>query len=234
MYTFHSRVAASDVDETSTQTLLSVVTMMQDCSILWLGREHVLRRWLDEENAAMMLASRELELRRRAEVGEELTVSTWIYKVSHRMGWRNTCIFDARGRPVATCWCLGVFVSYDDGHALEIPDDVLSSFVLEEPMEMEYGKRKIVLPDVERETCPAVTVQHSDIDLNGHMNNAQYVRIATDLLPEGSDPRHMRIVHEGQAKLGASIVPVHCEADGVHYFTLGGPQGERYATLEFR
>ena len=232
MYTTHCRVAASETDETATLTLLSAVTMMQNTSILWMEREPVLAEWLAREDAVMMVASREVELRRRADFGENLTVSTWIYRMTPRMGYRNTCIFDGRGQCVAACWAVGVFVARDGRGALKLPPDVLDSFEIEPAFDMGYGKRKIAVPAGTPEQLAPVRVQHSDIDLNGHMNNARYVRIALDLLPDGIQATHLRITHDGQARLGQPIVPTRIAGDGSCYFALRSETGELFAAVE--
>ena len=46
MYTLKTRVTTSCTDETAIQTLVSMVTMMQDCSMLWQEERPVLDAWL--------------------------------------------------------------------------------------------------------------------------------------------------------------------------------------------
>ena len=51
---------------------------------------------------------------------------------------------------------------------------------------MTYGERRIIVPkDAEFKVHEPVAVTHNDIDYNGHMNNANYIRIANEYLPEG-------------------------------------------------
>ena len=235
MYSRKERVTTSCTDETGTQTLISMVTMMQDCSMLWMEEQPVLDAWLQEVNGVMMVASREVEVRRRPAYGERLTVSTWIYKCQSRMGYRNTCIFDESGEAVAACWCIGVFVSRDTGAALKVPKEVIDSMLVESAFEMDYGKRRISLPDVEPKVLPSVTAVRTDIDFNGHVNNAQYVRMAYENLPSGFYPTHLRITHDGQAKCG-DVISTTLYRDGSTYvFVLGGGgEGRDYAIIEFR
>lgn len=233
MYTYETRVTTSCTDWTGTQTLLSTVTLMQDCSMLWMDDMPKLRAWLSEEGAAMMVASREVFVRRRPAYGEKLTVKTWIYDFRGPMGYRNTCIFDEAGDAVATCWAVGVFVRFSDNKMLRLPQDVIDEALTEKRFDMEYGKRKIKLPDAEPRKLPAMKVQRSDIDFNGHENNAQYVRMAYEFLPKDVDPRHLRIVHEGQAKLGDTVVPLLYEDDERRVFELRGDDGRLFATIEF-
>ncbi len=233
MYTYETRVTTSCTDWTGTQTLLSTVTLMQDCSMLWMDDMPKMRAWLDEQDAAMMVASREVFVHRRPAYGEKLTVKTWIYDVRGPLGYRNTCIFDEDGKAVATCWAVGVFVRFADNKMLKVPQDIIDETVGGEKYPLEYGKRKIKLPDVQPVTLEPVMVQRSDIDFNGHMNNAQYVRVAYEYLPKDFEPTHLRIVHEGQAKLGQVIVPTLYEDENRRCYTLSSEDGKLFAIIEF-
>lgn len=233
MYTYHTRVVASCTDETRTQTLLSTVTMMQDCSILSLESEPTLSAWLDDADAAMMVASREVEIRRRPRFGERLAVRTWIYRMQSLMGYRNTCVFDEDGEAVAACWAVGVFYGFDERRALKVPERVVDSIDLQPAFDMAYGKRKIKLPDRVPRRLDPCTAQRSDIDLNGHVNNAQYVRMAFERLPHDFEPTHMRITHDGQAKRGQTIHRTLYETKDAYTFVLSGDADQTFAVVEF-
>lgn len=233
MYTYETRVTTSCTDWTGTQTMLSTVTLMQDCSMLWMDDMPKMRSWLNDEGAAMMVASREVFVYRRPAYGEKLTVKTWIYDVRGPMGYRNTCIFDETGEAVAACWAVGVFVRFADNKMLKVPQEVIDETLTGEKYPLEYGKRKIKLPDVDPIDLGHTTVQRSDIDFNGHMNNAQYIRVAYEHLPQEFEPTHLRIVHEGQAKLGQAIDVKLYEEEGRRCYTLSSDEGKLFAVIEF-
>lgn len=234
MYTYPTRVVTSSTGPDGLQTILSTVTMMQDCSMLWMEDQPELRAWLDANNAAMMVASREVEIRRRPAFGERLEVRTWLYRFRGAMGFRNTCIFDESGEAVACCWAIGVFVGLEDGKVHKLPPEVIESIGLEGEFPMECGKRKIILPEVEGQALPQLTAQRSDIDFNGHVNNAQYVRMAYEFLDPGFEPTRLRIVHDGQAKLGDAIVCTRYSDADREVFTLASDDGRPFATVEFK
>ena len=56
---------------------------------------------------------------------------------------------------------------------------------LDPQLEMNYKDRRIILPKEGGEVLDPVRVLRADIDYNRHMNNANYVRVAMELLPEG-------------------------------------------------
>lgn len=234
MREFETQVMTSDTDWSGTQTLLSAVTMMQNCSMLWMDGQPELRAWLKARNAAMMVASREMQVFRRPAYGEQLSVKSWVYKMRGPLGYRNSCIFDEQGEVTSACWAIGVFVGLEQGRTLKVPPEIAQSMMGEARFEnMAYGKRKIALPDAPGQELPRIRAQRSDIDFNGHVNNAQYVRMAYEFLPQGFDPQHLRIMHEGQAKLSETIVPTLYQEGASWIFTLNATDGKPFAIVEF-
>lgn len=232
MYTYDTRVTTSCTGADGLQTPVSVVTMMQDCSMLWMDSEPELTAFLRENDAAMMVASRQVDFLRFPKYGERLQVRTSIYKFRGRMGYRNTVIVDEQCRPTAKCWAIGVFVGYHTGKMIEIPKDVVEHVKMDPQVEMDYLKRKIVLPKTDPVELPNIMALRSDLDFNGHVNNAQYLRMAYDLLPDGFQTRRMRIEHEGQAREGQRVHPLLYKDDERLVYRLDGEDGSPFATVE--
>jgi acyl-ACP thioesterase len=56
----------------------------------------------------------------------------------------------------------------------------------------------------------------ADIDYNRHVNNANYIRMAMELLPGDFVVKGMRVEYRVAAKLGDTLTPrVHHTADGI-------------------
>ena len=235
MYSYEKRIAASDVDETARQTLVSTVTLMQDCSLFSLDATPVFRDYLNDNNIAMMVVSRQLDILRRPAYGETVRVMTSIYGFKGFLGYRNTVVFDAQGEMVAKCYAVGAFVELDTGKLVKIPAEVTGTIPFADKIDMEYLPRKIAIPGCEPARLDPIPVAHNDIDLYRHMNNAQYVRVAFELLPEGAPCARMRVEHKAQARLGQSLYPLVYSADAgtSTCIVLADEAGEPYSVVEF-
>ena len=64
---------------------------------------------------------------------------------------------------------------------------------LEPQLEMNYKDRRIILPKTEGEVLHPIKVLRADIDYNKHLNNANYVRMAMELLPENFVVNGLRV-----------------------------------------
>ena len=196
MYTLNYKVTTSCCDSEGKLKLYSALQMMQDCSEMWIDSERVPR------------------------FKEDLSVTTSIYEVLPMYGFRNTFIRDAQGQPCYRTWSMGAFVDLATGKLARLSEDAIASLTLEDKQEMSYRGRRIILPKQEGTVLEPVEVMRADIDYNRHMNNANYVRIAMELLPEGFEVQDMRVEYRIAAKLGDQLTPTLYPIDGGYIVSL--------------
>ena len=73
---------------------------------------------------------------------------------------------------------------------------------------MTYGERKVTPPtDLPEQSMPAIRVLRNDIDYNRHVNNAHYIRMALELLPDDFEPTGLRVEYKRPVAPGATIEP---------------------------
>ena len=214
MYSLKYKVTTSTCDSEGRLKLYSALQMMQDCSEMWIDSEPGVKEYFAEQNMAQLLASRQVEIIRVPEYKEELTVTTSVYGMKPMFGFRNTYIYDAEGKPCYKTWSMGAFVDKANGKLKRVDNATIASMTLEPQLAMNYGDRRIILPREGGEAQEPYKVLRADIDYNKHMNNANYVRIAMELLPEGFEVKCLRVEYRVAAKLGGVLVPVVYNVEG--------------------
>ena len=232
MYTLNYKVTTSCCDSEGKLKLYSALQMMQDCSEMWIDSEPTARKFFTDNNMTQLLATRQVEVVRVPSYKENLTVTTSIYEVMPMYGFRNTFIRDANGEPCYRTWSMGAFVDLATGKLARIADDAIASLTLEPKQEMNYRGRRIILPKQDGTVTDPIQVMRADIDYNRHMNNANYVRIAMELLPEGFEVSDMRVEYRIAAKLGDLLTPTLYPINGGHIVSLA-INGEPSAIIEF-
>ena len=232
MYTLNYKVTTSCCDSEGKLKLFSALQMMQDCSEMWIDSEPTVRKFFTDNNMTQLLATRQVEVMRVPRFKEDLTVTTSIYEVMPMYGFRNTFIRDAQGQPCYRTWSMGAFVDLGTGKLARIADDAIASLTLEPKLEMNYRGRRIILPTQDGTVMEPVKVIRADIDYNRHMNNANYVRIAMELLPEGFEVRDMRVEYRIAAKLGDMLTPTLYPIDSGYIVALD-IDGQPSAIIEF-
>lgn len=220
MYSLNYKVTTSTCDSEGKLKLYSALQMMQDCSEMWIDSEPQVKDYFARENMAQLLASRQVEIVRVPDFKEELTVTTSVYGMKPMFGFRNTFIYDTEGKPCYRTWSMGAFVDKANGKLKRVDDTVAGSLLIEPQLEMDYKDRRIILPKTEGEVLEPVKVMRSDIDYNKHLNNANYVRMAMELLPEDFEIKGLRVEYRVAAKLGDMLVPTIYKNDGVIIVSL--------------
>ena len=235
MYSIDNIVTTSTCDKNGNLKLFSAFQMMQDCSEMWIDSEPTVKEFFEKSGMTQLLASRQVEIVRVPKYKERLKTVTTVFEVKPMFGFRNTFINDAEGNVCYKTWSMGAFVDRTTGRLQRIPQDVLSSVSIEPKRDMTYGERRIILPkDAEFKVHEPVAVTRNDIDYNGHMNNANYIRIVNEYLPEGFKYNSVRVEFKIPARLGQSLVPqTLLTADGTFFVELS-LDGKTSTLIEFK
>jgi acyl-ACP thioesterase len=232
MYSLNYQVTTSTCDSEGRLKLYSALQMMQDCSEMWIDSEPGVKQYFTEQNMAQLLASRQVEVMRVPLFKESLTVTTSVYGMKPMFGFRNTFIYDASGNPCYRTWSMGAFVDKTNGKLKRVDDATIASMQLEPQLEMNYRDRRIILPRTGGEVMEPVKVLRADIDYNRHMNNANYVRMAMELLPADFEVKGLRVEYRVAAKLGDTLTPTVYQTDGCYVVALS-VGSEACAIIEF-
>jgi len=220
MYSLNYKVTTSTCDSEGRLKLYSALQMMQDCSEMWIDSEPDVKRYFTEQNMAQLLATRQVEILRVPEYKENLTVATSVYGMKPMFGFRNTFIYDSEGNPCYRTWSMGAFVDKAAGKLKRVDDATIASMTLEPQLEMNYKDRRIILPKDGGEVLEPIKVLRADIDYNKHVNNANYVRMAMELLPENFKVQGLRVEYRVAAKLGDVLIPTVYKTEGGFIISL--------------
>lgn len=234
MYSVTERIGASRTDKNGRLKLPSALDLIQDCSMHWRESEPSFQDYMTRNGMVMVLASRQVDIVRLPIYGERVTVRTSVYDCRSFIGHRNTVIYGEDGSPCVLTWSIGAFVESDSGKIARLWPEELEKLTLDDKVPMEYLDKKIVLPDEPGSRMNAVAVRRHDIDLNRHMNNARYVEVALELLPDGFEVKRLRIEYKAQAKPGDLLYPrVFAVQDAKRYVVLSDGSDRPYAVMEF-
>ena len=100
-------------------------------------------------------------------------------------------------------------------------------------LDMDYGSRRITVPDVYEER-EGIRITRHHLDTNHHVNNARYVEIAKELLPEDFVVRELRAEYKKAAVLGDYMIPRVTKSQDGYVTALCDHQGGAYAVIMLR
>ncbi len=233
MYSMNCRVRYSELNhKTHTLDPYGIINYFQDCSTFQSESLNLGFKTLQEHKRAWILNSWQLHILSDIRLGDNITVSTWAHDFKGFFGHRNFLIKDDSNKDLAVANSIWIFMDTETGRPSRIPKDNIG-YKIHEAYPMEYLDRKILLPKNPKDYSPFPVVS-SNIDSYKHVNNAQYVKMAQEFLPDDFKVNQMRVEYSKQARLGDTILPqVFIDGD-LCIVNLANLKEEPYAIIEFK
>ena len=144
MYSFNSRVRFSETDPDKKLSITGLMNYLQDCSIFQSEDVGAGFSYMDQTKKSWLLSAWNVEVLRRPDVAEEITICTWPYDFKGIYGLRNFAIKDAEGNYLVkadSCWFL---TSMETGRPVKPTAEDIAPYPTVEPrIEMDELPRKI-------------------------------------------------------------------------------------------
>ena len=232
MFSHERKVTYSEVSGDGHISPAQIADYFQDCSCAQSDALDMGFEKMAEMGCAWILASWQIIIDSYPEYGQQLQVSTWPYDFNAFYGYRNFELKDAGGKRLAVANSLWVMVDTAGGHLMRITPEMKAIYQFDPKAEMDYGSRKIKMLKDFRD-LGTFRVPGYFIDTNRHMNNANYIRLAAEYLPEDAVIRQVRVEYVNAAVYGDEILLKTAEDGGCHQILMENTEGKRLAIVEF-
>lgn len=232
MYAFETRVRYSECNTKHEATLTALLDYLQDCCTFQSEYLGIGPDYLSAHQVAWILSSWQVDILRYPRMGEKLTIFTWPYEVKGFYGLRNFKIEDENGEIILKANSVWVFIDTQTGRPARPLQEILDKYPAEEQLDMEYLGRKLpALPEGERKS--GFRVPHYFIDTNHHVNNAKYILMGEEFLPEGFAVHRIWAEYKKAAVLGDMIYPAVADEQSRISVCLADESGAAYANVIF-
>lgn len=214
-------------------TIGAAVDFMQDCSIFHVDSMKDLSGYLHENKIRIFIASRQADILRMPKYGESLKIRTWIYEITRAGAYRNTVIYDENENVCVSSYTIGAFVNENTGKAVLVSNDLIKKIPTYDKLDMEYLDRKIILPQEKPVKSDAISVLKYHLDYNNHVNNAKYITIANEYLPDYFKIKKIRVEYKTPAKHKDILYPNKYIKEKSIIIDLCAENDISFATVEF-
>ncbi len=232
MYELKTKVLYSDIAEDGRAHPHQLMDFFQDCSVMDSESVGMDTLKLREEGYAWVVSSWNIEIDRYPAFGEELIVRTWPYSFDKLYGHRNFDILDGDGVEIVRADSLWLMINIEKEMPKRLTEDDMKGYILGERIDMPPMERK--LPVIEEgDRLEPFRIRRMDIDTNSHVNNARYIAMAEEYLPEGVLPYSFKVMYRKAAKFGNKILPVVQKEDERLRVDLCDRDYKPYASVEF-
>lgn len=205
MYAFESRVRFSETGKNGKLRLSALLDYFQDCAGFHTEDSGVPLAGLRAEGMIWVLNSWHVEISRLPAECEHVKITTNPYDFRGFFGHRNFLLEDVAGQRLAIADSLWTMVGTEHGYPVHVPAEIPARYGVGEPLEMPNMGRKIRVAGTPCLPERRFPVTAELLDSNGHMNNAQYVRIAEGALPENVSCRRLRVEYRRAVMPGEEL-----------------------------
>ena len=171
---------------------------------------------------------------------DSLTAQTWHRGLDGLFFLRDCRLIDAEGRPAAVSTSSWIVMDRTTRKAVRSDHltDIIPSAAQSSEAVMDTAPQKLLFPKgAEAVEAGERQVLYSDLDYNGHVNNAKYVMWAFDALPltfcAGTGASEFDINFNREARPGETV-RMHYAVSGPYYYVEGMIGSERSFILRCR
>lgn len=232
MYTYKTKVSFSRLDKAGTVPYHEILNYLQDCSTAQSQSLGVGVDYLKKENKAWVLLAYKIQIFRELRLGEGIEVGTCPADFGKVMATRQFFIKDENGDFVVKAESIWSLIDTVQRIPIRIREEDTNKYKTETAFERIKPSRKIRFSG-EKEILKEIVVQGMDIDINGHVNNANYLRMIYDNIPKEAGYNQLEIVYNKEALEGERIVCTkYHEEDGLG-ISLESDSGETHTQIKF-
>lgn len=233
MYSFESKIRYSELSSDGCLSLEGLVNYFQDCACfeseelgLGIGTAYARKR-------TWVLNFWQIVIDRYPEMGEQMTIATQACGSEKIFGYRNFMMTDGQGAMAAKAYSVWTLIDMVKGRPCMIQSEDIDAYGSAPPLPMETVPRKIPVPKDGALMQEAFGVREYHLDTNHHVNNVQYVRMATAYLPQDACVRELRVEYKRQAVLGDEIQPVLYRMEDGYLVVLYSADEKIFAIVRF-
>ncbi len=238
MYQTEGRIRFSETNDKLHLTPEALLNYFQDCSTFQSEDLGIGIEYLKDLDMVWVVSSWQIVVKRFPKLGEYISCKTMPYDFKGFFGYRNYMMEDETGERIAFASALYCLISITDGKPVKPTEAMIQKYEIEERLEMDYAPRKINVPDGGERRIP-IEVKKQYIDTNGHVNNAQYMKLAMDALMD-EDLIHentlgqIRVQYKKEALLGDVLYPRVINGEMTTVISLEDVEGNPYAIIELK
>lgn len=219
-------VKLSEIDKNNKITNKAILSYLEDAG----GKHSNIAGYgiLDIPNTHLtwLLLEWKLKVIRRPNYDEKIKVTTWSKDAIKCYAYRDFKIYDGQGNIIALATSKWVLVDTQKGRIVMIQPDLLErykpeldKFAFEDEIDKKNDFPKIREPENYQYETEYV-VRKSDIDVNNHMHNLNYMDLANEALPDEiyqqEELNNVRITYKREIKLGEVVKCKYSFVKGRH------------------
>lgn len=178
---------------------------------------------IEETGVVWILLDWKFNVIERPIYGQTIKVKTWSRKMEKCYAYRDFEVYDEKENIIAKATTKWVLLDAKTRKIIRIPEEIPLKYNQEtERYAFEEEIDKLREPKNEEASIELKT-RRTDIDINNHVNNLNYLDFAYEILPEevyNQDLKNVRITYKHQTEPGETVNISYTKQEGKNIITI--------------
>lgn len=213
------KVKFHETDSNEIVSISQTFKYIQEAAMCQLNCQHPSYRELLDMKKAFVLSAIRLELYAPMFAYDEITARSWACP-SRGVNFVRSYEIERDGEILCEAVSIWALVSTQERKIYTVDDVDTSAYYTDEPVKTQRPARVRIPSALPMSLVGEYTIEHSDIDVNGHMNNTNYPRIICNCIPsiEKIRIKSIGIYFANEAKKGETLKIYMSKIDNKMYF----------------
>ncbi len=208
IYKLDTRILYHAVGADLYLNLPGLIDLLQDCGNLHGEDCGATLKYQHEVRQTWVIVSWQLKILRWPYLGDPVTVRTWGYSYRQFMAGRNFVVETPDGECLAKADSHWVMLNLDTQKPERIRPDILEMYTVEPDAKLpDKFPGRVIRPAKEAEAMEPVTAADYMVDVNNHVNNGAYIRLASCYIPADFRFNCFGAEYLYQARKGDIMIP---------------------------
>jgi acyl-ACP thioesterase len=232
MYEYTFPVAFSDIDANWALTLPALLNAMQNCAIFQFINMGYDLNYLRSAPTGWVLLTWQLEMQYYPVLGESVCVRTWAFHFERIYGHRYFEIESRDHGVFGAAKSQWVFFNQQKKRPQKIPPEMIEAFGVN-PRKPVLGDTEAILLPPDMETHSSFSIKAQDLDTNRHTNNARFIQMCLEYLPQNPVITKFQAQYKHAARLHDVITPKVYHNGNRYYVLLENPEAGPHVCARF-
>ena len=181
---------------------------------------------VEKNKGAFLILDWNLEVKKRLCFNDTIKVITYALPVDKPSFncYRNFEIYGENNELIAKATSKWLFYNFEQRKIVKLDLQTLNLFNPEGNLHETEEKVTKIKEPTSYENMIEYKVRRSDIDVNNHVNNLVYLKIANEILPDhvyfADEPNNLRITYKHQIRLGEVVKIYYTMEENKHIVTI--------------
>ena len=195
------KIRASEIDANQRATLPAICNLLQEVAGNHARQLNFDITDLQEDKLTWVLHRLNIEMNHFPKWREKITIQTWPSSGDGLRAYRDFIIFDEHGQEIGHCLSYWLMMNIETRRPTRIPKNILEMAPSESEHVVAVDNPNYLEIDNPDQSAP-FSVRKTDLDLNRHVNNVQYIAWALSCLPDDIQVNKLDIQFMAESTMG--------------------------------